>query len=282
MNNVTTKRIGAVSRDMWGIIPAAGSGSRMQPLAISKELLPVGSRVEDGVERPRAVSEYLVDRMICAGVNKVCFVISPSKADIMRYYGSRPCAADIVYAVQPHPLGLCDAVFRAAPLIREDERVAIGLPDTIWFPEDALSRLPPDELSLLLFPVDHAENFDAVVTDEAGAVIEVQVKSERARSRWIWGAIGMPGRVFHALHALWLAPRRGDEYFGSLINAWIAGGGAAVGVRAGREYVDAGTLDGYRNAIQALHTRAGPSQPAVRPASRREGDKANVFGPAAR
>ena len=29
---------------MWGIIPAAGNGSRIQPLAFSKELLPVGSR----------------------------------------------------------------------------------------------------------------------------------------------------------------------------------------------------------------------------------------------
>ena len=30
---------------MWGIIPAAGRGSRIQPLAFSKELLPVGSRI---------------------------------------------------------------------------------------------------------------------------------------------------------------------------------------------------------------------------------------------
>ena len=30
---------------MWGIIPAAGKGSRIQPLAFSKELLPVGSRL---------------------------------------------------------------------------------------------------------------------------------------------------------------------------------------------------------------------------------------------
>jgi len=37
---------------MWGLIPAAGRGSRIQPLAFSKELLPVGSRTEDGVERP--------------------------------------------------------------------------------------------------------------------------------------------------------------------------------------------------------------------------------------
>jgi len=42
---------------MWGIIPAAGAGSRIQPLAFSKELLPVGSRLANGVERPCAVSE---------------------------------------------------------------------------------------------------------------------------------------------------------------------------------------------------------------------------------
>jgi glucose-1-phosphate thymidylyltransferase len=28
----------------WGIIPAAGLGTRIQPLAFSKELLPVGTR----------------------------------------------------------------------------------------------------------------------------------------------------------------------------------------------------------------------------------------------
>lgn len=282
MKNLFPKQSRAVNHDMWGIIPAAGVGSRMQPLAISKELLPVGSRVVDGAERPRAVSEYLVDRMLCAGASKLCFVISPSKSDIVRYYGSRPCAADIVFAVQPHPLGLCDAIFRAAPFIREDERVTIGLPDTIWFPEDALSHLPADELSLLLFPVEHAERFDAVVTDEGGWVVEIQVKSEQARSRWIWGAIGMPGHVFHALHALWLAPHRRDEYFGTLINAWIARGGTAFGVRAGTEYVDAGTIEGYRSAIQALHAQDGTSHHAVPPTSQREGEKANVFGPLAR
>ena len=46
---------------MWGIIPAAGNGTRIQPLAFSKELLPVGDR-DDG-QRPKAVSEYLVERL---------------------------------------------------------------------------------------------------------------------------------------------------------------------------------------------------------------------------
>ena len=240
---------------MWGIIPAAGMGSRIQPLAFSKELLPVGSLEEGDRERPRAVSEYLVERMIRAGADKLCFVISPGKTDILEYYGSRLWGADIVYVVQPSAGGLCDAVFRALPLIRDDEAVLIGLPDTIWSPEDGFARLPADVLSFLLFPVEHPELFDAVVTDADGAVQTIEVKQQDAHSRWIWGGIRMPGRVFRELHALWCAPERRDEYLGTLVNAWLSQGGRAVGVRAGQAYVDVGTLHGYREAIRLLAAR---------------------------
>ena len=122
---------------MIGILPAAGSGQRIQPLGCSKELLPVGSRLDKGGERPKAVSEYVVERMIAAGATQVCFVISPEKTDIVKYYAERDYAAEIIYMVQPRPRGLCDALFRVAPLARRHRQVLIGLPDTIWFPEDA-------------------------------------------------------------------------------------------------------------------------------------------------
>jgi glucose-1-phosphate thymidylyltransferase len=247
---------------MWGIVPAAGIGSRIQPLAFSKELLPVGSRLDNGVERPCAVSEYLVERMIRGGANKICFVISPGKSDIMEYYGAGYGDATIAYVVQPQASGLCDAIFRACPLIPADEPVIVGLPDTIWFPETALVHLPDDLLSFLLFPVDHPEFFDAVVLDEANRVLEIQVKRTDASSQWIWGAFKMPGRVLDELRRLWL--RRGceDEYFGTLVNAYLAEGGEAVGVRAGQSYVDVGTLHGYRSAIGLLSETAKGDAPA--------------------
>src|ERR671917_647225 len=108
---------------MWGIIPAAGVGSRIQPLAFSKELLPVGTRLEGGVERPRAVSEHLIERMIAGGVDKICFVIAPGKSDIINYYGSRIGGASIAYGGQQDPSGLCDAIFCARPLIGAEESV---------------------------------------------------------------------------------------------------------------------------------------------------------------
>src|SRR3954467_7975907 len=87
--------------DMWGIIPAAGAGSRIQPLAFSKELLPVGGRLDGNVERPRAISEYLVDRMLEGGAKKLCFVIAPGKSDILEYYGGGTIdSATITFVVQ--------------------------------------------------------------------------------------------------------------------------------------------------------------------------------------
>ncbi len=237
---------------MWGLIPAAGQGSRIQPLAFSKELLPVGSRFDGVVERPRAVSEYLVERLALGGADRICFVISPHKTDIIRYYADRFDRAALAYVVQPEPAGLCDAFFRAAPFVGPEEPVMLGLPDTIWFPADALRALPSDRLAFLLFPVASPEHFDVVLTDDTGRVEGIQVKPAEPRSPWIWGAFRAPGPVYHALHALWIERERRDAYIGDLVNAWLQQGGEAVGVRAGESYVDVGTLNGYREAIRLL------------------------------
>jgi hypothetical protein len=127
----------------------------------------------------------------------------------------------------------------------------VGLPDTIWFPEGGLRALPDDELSFLLFPVSRPELFDAVVL-EGDRIQEIQVKRVDARSKWIWGAFKMPGRTLRELHALWQARGQSDEYVGTLINAWMAAGGAARGVCAGEGYVDVGTVQGYREAMVLL------------------------------
>jgi glucose-1-phosphate thymidylyltransferase len=209
-------------------------------------------RREQGAERPRAVSEYLVERLARAGATKLCFVISPAKSDILRYYGASVEGMDVAYVVQPQAAGLCDALFRARHLVGPDEPVAIGLPDTIWFPEGALGALPTDRLAFLLFPVERPQAFDAVVTDESGRVVEIQVKAPEPATSWVWGALRAPGRVYHALAALWDEREREDEYLGTLINAWIAQGGDAVGVKGGQSYVDVGTVDGYRAALRLL------------------------------
>ena len=250
---------------MIGVIPAAGVGERIQPLGCSKELLPVGSRLTGGIERPKAVSEYVVERMIAAGANQICIVISAEKTDIVRYFAERAYAAEIFYVVQQQPLGLCDALFRAEPFARGHDQVLIGLPDTIWFPENAylpaLAR-GAAECNLVLFPVDDPAAFDAVVCNDEGFVQEVRVKSTDAVSRWIWGAVTTTGEAFHRLKLLWESRHRVDKYLGELLNAFIAAGNPVSGKFSGERYMDVGTLDGYRKAQDYLRSQVSAHRAA--------------------
>lgn len=246
---------------MIGIIPAAGEGQRIQPLGCSKELLPVGSRRIEGVERPKAVSEYLVERMIAAGATQICMVIAAEKSDIIRYYAERDYAAEIFYVVQKEPRGLCDALFRAEPFAREHAEVLIGLPDTIWFPENAYRpalNFGDSEVNLVLFPVLDPSVFDAVVSDEFGYVQRVEVKQKDAHSHWIWGAITATGAAFHALKLLWEARHREDQFLGDLLNAYIDAGNLVRATHSGESYMDVGTLEGYHAAqdfLRAMNVR---------------------------
>jgi glucose-1-phosphate thymidylyltransferase len=66
------------------------------------------------------------------------------------------------------------------------------------------------------------------------------------------------------LHELWREPDRGDEYIGTLVNAWLQRGGCAWGVRAGAAYVDVGTLHGYREALRLLADQGAAPAPVFR------------------
>ena len=121
----------------------------------------------------------------------------------------------------PRPAGLCDAIFRACPLIAPGRAGARGPARHDLVPRGrAAPRCPTDLLSFLLFPVERPQFFDAVVTDATGDVQRDPGQAAgRAARNWIWGAFKMPGHVLHELHALWEERGRRDEYIGTLVNA---------------------------------------------------------------
>jgi dTDP-glucose pyrophosphorylase len=237
---------------MWGIIPAAGNGSRIQPLGFSKELLPIGGSNNGEAHTLQPAINHIIERLVVGGATRLCLVVSPEKPDVMKYVAGRSLPVNTCFVFQPQPIGLTDAIFRPLPFIREDEVVMIGLPDTIWFPEDGYRHLDDHVPSFLMFPVRQPELFDVVLLDRDERVTEVQVKAPRPDSSWIWGAIKLPGHVYHALHKLWIRRERVDVQVGTLINAYIAEGGVVKGVRDGTSYVDVGTVSGYVDALRAL------------------------------
>ena len=157
--------------------------------------------------------------------------------------------------MQSEPLGLCDAIFRALPLIGPDEQVVVGLPDTIWFPDDGLRALPDDAFSFLLFPVDDPRALRCRADDREGRVQAIEVKPPDPSSAGSGVRSSCPAGCCTRCMICGEARERRDEFIGTLVNAWLAQGGEALGVRAGTEYVDVGTLHGYREAMHLLEAR---------------------------
>jgi len=233
---------------MLGIVPAAGNATRMQPMGGSKELLPLGWNADGSL---RVIAEYLIERMMMAGAERICLVISPQKSDLLAYFARSRFAARVFFVVQPEAAGLCDAVFRAGGHVAAKERVLIGLPDTVWQPRVAFGRVPTDTLHLITFPVRHPEEFDAVRAGGANRVAEVEVKQAGSRQRRVWGAITAPGQVWLELERFWRERGAREQFLGHLFNAWIESGRAITYDTQGTEYWDVGTPKGYQRALEA-------------------------------
>src|SRR5262249_11139644 len=115
-----------------GVVPAGGRATRLPGCPCSKELLPIG---------PKAVSEYLIDALVSAGVPRACVIIAPDKHDIVRFYGSGARhGIDLAYVCQEQATGMADAIDLAYPWLR-DRTVFMGMPDTVFRPADAFARL---------------------------------------------------------------------------------------------------------------------------------------------
>src|SRR4051812_29432438 len=153
-----------VKKNIIGIIPAAGLGSRLAPFPCPKELFPVGYQnyFVDGrmQRRPKVISQYLIENILHAGAQKFLFIVSEGKSDIMKYYGdgSRFNTA-ISYLYQENPDGMPGAINLAKEWTK-DATILFGMPDTIIEPHNVFERLlqfhneKTNEVTLGLFPTD--------------------------------------------------------------------------------------------------------------------------------
>jgi hypothetical protein len=114
-----------------GLIPMAGYAERWKPYPCPKELLPAGL---DHQGRPRVIADYIIDRMVSAGVEMVVIPLRSEKANlIMGYFGHQLAnGALIAYVAAPGPSLLAN-LQACVPLLRQ-HRVLFGFPDTFVLP----------------------------------------------------------------------------------------------------------------------------------------------------
>lgn len=186
-----------MEREYVGLIPAAGAAKRVSPLPGSKELFPIGFReveIDGHVEiRPKVVSQYLIDNMFRAGAGKIWMVLGKGKTDIMQYYGDgSEFGGHIGYLIMDRMWGMPYTLDQAWPWINHSH-VLFGMPDTIFTPTDAFSRLVQDhtatgaDVTLGIFPTDHPEKLCPVLLDDSGRVLGMTDKPKQTDLRNSWG-----------------------------------------------------------------------------------------------
>ena len=119
---------------MKGIIPAAGRGTRLEPitLAIPKELLMVGDK---------AIIEYVIDSMKNIGINEITIVVGWRKHAILDYLGSgERMGVKLTYVVQEERNGLAKAVYEGKHIIG-DESFLVVLGDDFFYPITFLKEI---------------------------------------------------------------------------------------------------------------------------------------------
>ncbi len=248
---------GEVPTPVIGIVPAAGKATRLPRAMCSKELLPIGEATGPDGRRPKAVSEYLFDALVAAGVHRVCVVIAPEKHDIVRFYGSGARhGVPIAYVCQEVPTGMADAINAAYPWIA-DATVLMGMPDTIVKPVDTLPKLrvfyerEHADLALAVAPTEEPGRLGPVSFDASGRVLEVLDKPDIPPHNKVWTVACWGATFTEFLHA-YLAgrpPSQGEVALGSIFQVFVERG---FRVRAlpfdDGLYIDVGTMEGLRAA----------------------------------
>lgn len=180
-----------------GVIPAAGKGTRLKPYPGPKELFPVGYqniKIDGKIsKRPKVISQYLLENMIRAGIEKCYIIISEGKEQIMEYYGNgHLLGADICYLFQDDINGMAGALNLLQPWIK-DEIVLLGMPDTVIEPKDAFKRLLKAhlcweaDLTLGLFYADNPSKFGMVKIDKNNNVVYHIDKPKKTDLKLLWG-----------------------------------------------------------------------------------------------
>lgn len=186
-----------------GLIPAAGRATRLGNIPCSKELLPVGFQTGagDGHPQPKPVSQYLVEQMKLAGCAQVFFIVRRGKWDIADYFGDGArFGLDIGYLMMREPWGPPFTLSQAVPFVG-DATVAVGFPDILIHPPDALAqavaRLHATGADVVVgtFPAPLEDSSDCVQTDASGRVVRLIPKEDNPEGRdhrttWIlavWG-----------------------------------------------------------------------------------------------
>jgi len=181
-------------KDIVGLIPAGGVGSRIAPLPMSKELFPIGFQAMKGkgVLKPKVVSHYLLDKFAKAGIRKTFIIIRHGKWDIPAYYRDGASVnMHLGYLMMKDPFGPPFTLDQAYPFV-QNQIVAFGFPDILFGPEDVFQQLlrrlssEQSDVILALYKAHNPQMMDMVDIRGNGKVHGIYLKPSKTNLKLAW------------------------------------------------------------------------------------------------
>lgn len=252
MNNYVRKPL---AQNVIGIIPMAGTASRLGKIPCSKEIYPLqpAAGTYDTTNPPQVICDYLLGKMSVAGISRIYVIIRQGKWDIPACLGdgSRH-GLDLAYLMMGLPYGTPYSIDQAYPFLQH-ANVALGFPDMVFAPGDLFGQLlakqktTDADVVLGLFPANRPDKVDMVETDDKGNVKRILVKPARTDLLLTWGVAVWSPAFSHFMHEFLVSHRttaaESPELFvGDIIQAAIENRMHIHAVQVSRHpYLDIGT-----------------------------------------
>ena len=243
-----------------GIILAGGAGTRLYPLtlAVSKQLVPVYNK---------PMVYYALSTLMLAGIRDVLIITTPHDLPAFErlFHGGTDLGLRIVYATQPRPEGIAQALLIGRDFIGGDP-VALALGDNLFYGHglpESLRRAAErtEDATIFAYWVSDPERYGVVEFDTAGRALSIEEKPARPRSSW-----AVTGLYFYDAGVVDVAATLRPSARGELeitdVNAAYLRQGRLRVERLGRgvAWLDTGTHEALLQAstfIQTLETRQG-------------------------
>ncbi|NNC69777.1 MAG: dTDP-glucose pyrophosphorylase, partial [Flavobacteriaceae bacterium] len=172
-----------------GLIPCAGSATRLGILPFSKELYPIGFDTFMGIHCLKVVSSYLIEQMMDAGVKDFHFIIKEEKKDISAYFDNfDKSSIEFSYHLAKVDYGVPFSL-NTAYLYIKDKVVCLGFPDILFKPKKVFNQLldkllsnPKTSIVLGVMPVERPEKADLIEYDSENRIKRIVIKSKTEKN----------------------------------------------------------------------------------------------------
>jgi len=234
---------------MKGLIPAAGKGTRLEPitLAIPKELLMVGDK---------AVIEHVIDSMKLVGITDITIVVGWRKHAILDYLGSgERIGVKLTYVVQDRRDGLAKAVASGEHIIGKESFLVV-LGDNFFYPKTFLQDIidfhnkVSSDATIGVAEVENPTRHGMIKPGENNKIADIIEKPPREKSPSNLGCMGVyvfEPIIFDAIKRT--KPGLNGEYqLTDSIKILIEDGCKVFYRKIEGKHIDVGTIEDFKKA----------------------------------